>query len=936
MTEFPGSILLNKNLGKLMIVQLLSFGILYLIPHLAVSNISPFKKEFETESNRITLSSKKSNINRNTLYFEQNIGQNQSRFLYTSSTPSYNLALTRTSAVLTLYRHPNTKNNHYQQLIQLQLQPLNTNPAAEIKGLLQYPGTSSYFTSEDRSKWIRGAKHYKAVRYSDIYPGVDLEYYGHNLELEYDFIVKPGYSPDPIRVAFKGIDKITIDPTTGNALLQFGENVIVQKKPYAYQIIQGKKIQVDAEYFLPEAEDNESTPQLGFRLSRWNPGFELVIDPILSYSSLMGGDLFDSGGDIALDDSGNVYMISRSFSPGVTDIGSTIASCNYDCQSNVIVSKFAPDGSTLLWKAVISGSGDEDGRGIAVDRGGNTYIAGWTNSEDFPLINASDSLFEGLSEGFLSKINPSGTDLLFSSYFGSEGSEMITSLALDGKGHIYIGGRSSLPVYNETSAGIFTHQVETDGFVAKFSTDGTNRIYRRRLGGSSYDSVEAIAVTHDGQLFATGTTDSENFPLRSALYLKRKGVGDAFLCKLTGSSGKIMFSTLFGGNLADTAKAIDLDSNGNPTIAGMTTSVDLPLISPLYSKNPGHYPNWDGFISKFSNDGKSLLYSSYLGGSKGDYLNGLDLDAKDNMIVTGHTLSEDFPIREGISATLRGGSDLFVSKIRADGKKLLYSSFMGGNSDESFAKIAVDQAGNTFITGLSFSDDFTVSNRLQAKTGMTGAAFISKISNAIEHAIPNNTWHIISLPRMPAGQASIKAVFSDDIIAEYKRLWYVYKFDSELKKYRLLELNDQLERGAAYWILQNTGTTVTVDIPEGSYAAAADQPAPCPVDKSCVEKPLQIPAGEDGFHLIGNPFPYPIEWNNVHLLTDDGTCSSRQGGCSLAEARKAGLISDTGWIYEQGRKAQIGAGDILQPWQGFWIKSYRGLDNQNPRIVFSD
>ncbi|MCB1754895.1 MAG: SBBP repeat-containing protein, partial [Gammaproteobacteria bacterium] len=577
---------------------------------------------------------------------------------------------------------------------------------------------------------------------------------------------------------------------------------------------------------------------------------------MLSYSKLLGGDLFDSGSKIAVDDAGNTYLLSRSFSPSNTETNGIDMDCSQDCQSNVVVSKFSGDGSSLIWTVVLSGSGDEDGRSILVDQEGHAYIAGWTNSEDFPLIHAVDKSFDGLSEGFLTKIAADGTDLVFSSYVGNEDSEIITDLALDQDKNIYVAGRSSAPDYSETANNIGRQQISTNGFVRKFRADGKKQLYFRKLGGSDYDSIDAITVNRAGEVFAAGTTNSWDFPLESPLYGTIGGVGDAFVSRLSADGKTLLFSTYFGGQRAESAKAIALDSSGDLIIAGTTTSDDLPVMQAFDEKANGGPQDWDCFVSKINHDGSRLLYSSYLGGSKNDYLTSLYVDRDDAIYLGGYTLSDDFPLENPISAIIKGRSDLFISKLPADGSKLLYSTYFGGSGEESFADITADRAGSTYLTGLTYSDDLPVANTANLRTDVNqsaGDVFVSKLTNLINYTVPNNQWQVISLPYMPPDGATVEDIFADDFGYAYKKNWYIYQYNSETDLYSLLDFSDPLEQGTAYWILQNTGKPVSVDMPEGSYASAQQDPASCPDGKSCYTLPLKPAIAENRYHFLGNP-----------------------------------------------------------------------------------
>lgn len=887
------------------------------------------------------LTSQPSRIDRTPLYFEQNIGQTRSDIVFTSNTRNYKLELRRHDAIITLLSGDALESisDPSNIISKLRIKPVHTNPDVQMFGLKLLPSTSSYFTSKTPKHWIQGAPHYSGVKYKGIYPGINLEYYGNRQELEYDFIVKPGADPSQIKMSYEGVDLVTVDES-GNAILEFNNTALIQKSPYVFQTINGIEKEIAAEYAIYDSGADGKTPLLGFRLlAAYDKNKELIIDPVLSYSSLLGGDLYNSGSNIAIDSTGNSYVLSRTFSVDNTDANADSVICQNNCQSNVMVSKFSSNGSKLLWSIILSGSGDEDGSGIAVDEDNNVYIAGWTNSEDFPLLKAHDTYFDGLSEGFITKIDASGTKLLYSTYAGNARSEIITDINLASNGDVLISGRTSTPQFSESDHLNDDQRINTDGFISRYSNDGRSHIFTQYIGGSRFDSVDALTSDEQGNIYVTGTTDSANFPVKNALYNKLSGVSDAFVSQYSADGKHLLFSSFLGGDGAEYGKDICLDRMGNPVIAGVTTSNNLPVKNAFDATRNGSNGDWDSFVTKISRDGSKLIHSSYLGGSLGDYAAAIKVDKLNNTFVAGYTLSEDFPVKNAIFKTLNGTSDLFISKITANGKVLSYSTLFGGSHEESYADIEIDSSNNLYITGITYSEDFpshTTPNMQQAPIETSGQTFISKISNLISYEIPHNSWRIISLPYIPPGNASVEDIFGDDISEAYNTHWFLYKHNPNSGTYTLLQPDENLQQGEAYWMLQSTGKPVTIDMPEGSYTQAKNEYQYCPDNSDCFVTPLITTAGKNLFHFVGNPFAEEVPWQRILLMTDKGECDARKGGCNLFKAYNSGLIAKSGLTHVNGENLRIAGGDKLQPWQGFWIESFAKLHGQNASLVFTN
>jgi hypothetical protein len=358
------------------------------------------------------------------------------------------------------------------------------------------------------------------------------------------------------------------------------------------------------------------------------------------------------------------------------------------------------------------------GYGIAVDSSGNVYITGETGSIDFPTgATPYDATLTGTSDAFVTKINASGDDILFSTYLGGSYADHGRGIAVDGTGNAYVMGHTfsyDFPMqnpYQPTKAGHY------DAFVAKLSDDGTSLIYSTFLGGSELDWGSVIAVDGNGNAYVMGITNSTDFPTQNPYQAAKADYQDTFVAKLSDDGSSLIYSTYLGGSYYEYGNGIAVDNSGNVYVSGGTNSWNFPTQNPIQAYNAG---SEDAFVSKLSDDGGSLIYSTYLGGHSDDKGQGIAVDGTGNAYVTGITASDDFPRTAGaFQENLLGVYDAFVAKLSANGSSLAYSTYLGGSSDEWGWGIAVDGTGNAYVTGftcrLSHAESHSVCLRRQRR-----------------------------------------------------------------------------------------------------------------------------------------------------------------------------------------------------------------------------
>ncbi len=393
----------------------------------------------------------------------------------------------------------------------------------------------------------------------------------------------------------------------------------------------------------------------------------------------------------------------------------------------------------LTYSTYLGGSGGDIAYGIAVDSSGDAYVTGATGSINFPVASAYQSTYGGNTDAFISKINPTGTGLIYSTYVGSGGVNYGNGIAVDSSGDAYITGSTTstgFPVtkgaYQITLGGGTTPNATSNAFILKLSSAGSALDYSTYLGGTAADSGQAIAIDSSGNAYVTGSTTSPNFPVMPVASPFQVGnaactvVNDvtscftnAFVSKLNSTGTALIYSTYLGGSEADSGEAIAVDANGDCYVGGYANSSNFPLQNPLQSSSGG---GTDGFVAEFNPAGTALVFSTYLGGSGNDQVYGLTLDSADSIYVTGQTQSSNFPTSTGTyQNTYQGDGDAFVTKLSPQGALIVYSTFLGGTEEDQGNGIAVDSSGDAFVVGYTQSSDFPSLDPLQTLPGITGA-----------------------------------------------------------------------------------------------------------------------------------------------------------------------------------------------------------------------
>jgi hypothetical protein len=490
-------------------------------------------------------------------------------------------------------------------------------PAARVEGMDRLPSHANFLIGA-RENWRMDVPTYRAIRYRELYPGIDMTYGGTGRDLKSEFVVAPGADTARIRMRYLGAGDLRIEesgalviPLSAREGPRQGARELREHAPILYQEYNGKHVPVDGRFVLLDGQG------VGFTVGKYDLALPLVIDPVLSYSTLLGGSGFDTATALAVDSAGSAYVagFTDSFDlPAASPEQSFNAGGN-----NVFVAKLNPSGNGLVYCTYLGGRGDDRAYGVAVDASGSAYVTGTTTSTNFPVRNALQSILAGGRDAFVARLNPAGNALVFSTYLGGNGLDTGFGIALDGSGNAYIVGDTTST--NFPASGVQrAYYGAQDAFVAKLSADGSRLVYSTYLGGGNTDHGAAIAVDSGGSAYVTGSTWSTDFPVANAFQSANAGGQDAFLSRLSADGNTFLFSTCLGGTggtvaYPETGQAIALDGQGNAYVTGVTSSPDFPSLHAFQSALRGFT---DAFVSKVTASGV-LTYSTYLGGSGAEW-----------------------------------------------------------------------------------------------------------------------------------------------------------------------------------------------------------------------------------------------------------------------------------------------------------------------------
>jgi len=648
------------------------------------------------------------------LSFEANQGQTDNEVKFLSRASRYTLFLTPTEMVLS-FNKP-----HAGSVLRMHLVEGNSQP--QVAGMEQLRGKVSYFIGNDPRQWHKDVPTYAKVRYQSVYPGIDMIYYGNQRQVEYDFVVAPGADAAAIKLAFEGAEKLDTD-AQGNLVMHTAAGDIIQQAPVIYQESGGIRQTIPGHYVL------QGRDQVGFQVAAYDRSRPLIIDPtMLGYSTYLGGASWDKGFAIFVDASGYAYVTGETRSTDLprrlntyTSGGVAILNPTNDAFVSILDSAGA-----LVQSVYFGDTGDESGKGIAVDATGRVFVAGSTTSLVLP--GAAGPAPMG-TNAFVAMFGPIGSSTVSSTFLGGDNEDSANGIALDTTGRVYVAGTTYSTNF-PTTPGAFQPMASGfgDAFVARFNfTNSAFALdYSVRLGGSNPDAGNGIAVDRNSNAYVTGRTMSTNFPTTAGTLqpTKTSSGTEAFVTKVNSTGSALVYSTYLGdlGNGYDEGTAIAVGINGNAYVTGFTDSQDNPTTSayegfPIqHAYQSAHACGYDAFLSRLNSLGSALDFSTYLGGCGNDVAYGIAVDRSGNAYVTGTEGWSDFPQVNPLPYVCQNGPDAFVAKFSSTGT-LLYSTCLGGSSADEGHGIAVSTAGNAYVTGYTGSTDFPTVNASQPAIG---------------------------------------------------------------------------------------------------------------------------------------------------------------------------------------------------------------------------
>jgi uncharacterized protein (TIGR03437 family) len=705
------------------------------------------------------------------IVFERNIGQVDGRFEFVAQGSRHTIRLAPTQAEFDFLGSRKTPARQIRATI--------SGAQQQVQAQAQEPlgGRVNYLRGNDPKKWLTDIPTFGRITYPQIFPGIDLVYHGSGGYVENDFIVSPGADPSRIRIIFEGADTMKVE-SDGTVTIAAGQHQLTWKKPSLYQETStGRKKLVEGRF---RQDGNRS---IGFEVGIYDLNLPLVIDPVITYATYLGTPNTEAAFRVAADASGNAYIVGGSNSEGFPLSPSTIYhdSIGGGLSGDVIVAKLNAAGNQMIFTTHIGGGQSNIGGGIALDAAGNIYVTGFTSSSDFP--HTTDLTTDAIATNencFVMKLNPSGTQVIYSTLIGGSNADGCSGIGLDSAGNAYVTGATmstDFPTANAVQSSLMGSPFNTynvDAFIAKLSAGGTKLLYSTYLGGSNADAALAIVTDPAGNAYVTGYTDSANFPVSNGVFQPSFGgsggqydttysSGDAFAVKMS-PTGSIVYSTYLGGKRDDIGFAIAIDAQGNAYVGGSTLSTNFPTMQPFQAQNAGYggetnpagvasndiFYAGDGFITELNPTGTALVFSSYLGGSLDDRVAGVAVDGVGNIWVTGQTLSQapSFPITPNATQMTNAGDDgsdagvfqlgdAFLTEISA-ARTITFSTFLGGASADWATSVALDGQGGVIITGGTSSNNFPATQgAYQTRYGgidlpvPSGDALIARWSSAV-------------------------------------------------------------------------------------------------------------------------------------------------------------------------------------------------------------
>ena len=613
-------------------------------------------------------------------------------------------------------------------------------------------GKVNSFIGRDPRRWRVGIPTYGAVRAASIYPGIDAEYYGRGHRLEYDFIVHPGANPAAIRLRLSDARDVELG-AKGDLVARVRGHVWRQLKPVSYQRIAGHRREVRSRYVLHQ------NGTVGISLGRFDHSRRLVIDPVIAWSSYLGGAGQDYADAVAAGLDLSAYVV------GFTTSGDFQTHDAMDSTLNggqdAFVTRISPDGHSVLFSTYLGSTDNWDGAdSVAVDRAGYVYVAGSSAGHDFPTAGNPYSAASRVNDLFVAKLRPDGSGLVYSTKLGGSGMELgAYGLAVDSAGSAYVAGRTGSVDFPTVNAYQSQHVGSgDDGFVTKVSASGSSLVYSTYLGSSSADEIRSLALGSDNTAYVAGRTAGSDFPTTAgATQPFPGGSWDGAVARLSADGRALLASTYFGGSLDDEFNAISVDAGGSAYVAGNSVSTDFPLRSPLVAQRG---PTSAGVVVKLGSNLGTVGFSTYLTGQDVTDLTGIAVDPDNTVYVAGYTNGPGYPVTATApQQTNAGGYAGVVTALRADGQQYLFSTYIGGSRNETLLGLGLGWDGSIYGVGYSTSTDYP---RIAAAQTSYGGGDYDGIAFRITALDPNRPWAVDPLDPAKSVGATFRPILRFD------------------------------------------------------------------------------------------------------------------------------------------------------------------------------
>lgn len=605
---------------------------------------------------------------------------------------------------------------------------------------------ANYLGGNDARHWQTDLPLFASIRYTGIWPGVELAYDAEGAGMKAEYVIAPGAAVDRILLRFDGDGRVLGD---GSLRVRGATGDFIESAPVLYQTIRGVRGEV-AGGFRRLADGS-----IGFWASTYDQTQPLVIDPSILFSGYFGGSSEDDITAIGIDGLNNTVAAGWTSSSDLPV--ATGAQQRSGGGVDAFVASFLPNGGGLMYCTYLGGSGDDRAFGLAIDSARNVYLTGWTSSTNFPVLHALQAHLSGTRDAFVTKLNAAGNALVYSTYLGGSGVDVGYAISLDQTGEAAIVGDSTslnLPVtpsaFQPKSGG------SEDVFVAKLSSTGSALIFLTYLGGSGIDHGSSVSVGPSGGVLVGGYTWSSNFPTASAYQSNSGGGQDGFVAKLSSNGQRLVFGTYLGGSggsvgAPEEVNSVGIDSLNNVVAAGTTSSANFPVTPGAFQTVFGG--ETDGFVTRFTDFG-ILIESTFLGGSLSDGINAVALDFHGVPYVTGFTDSQDFPVEDPLQSANAGGMDAFVVKLNTSLSAIPFGTYLGGSGSDGGNAIAVDFETSVIVAGQTSSGNFPIAGNLANSSSEMLSSFITKIAPSFmtgvaygsqgQQIITTDIWHVAS------------------------------------------------------------------------------------------------------------------------------------------------------------------------------------------------